>query len=107
VADLTRRSIFPLAGVTAITPLIAGGATAQPVIDPLTWGLQISLRWQNYRDGWYVSIIDWDNLPEYWNPGMVPMFKHVPLAVYLAEVEEKLKLRPANASPCGGSSPNG
>ena len=81
---LSRRSLFPLAGLAATGITVAD---ASPQYDPTSYGLMVRLRWSCGE--WMVTTPDWDALENMgWYPGMALMWKHEPLKNYLKQVED-------------------
>ena len=87
--SISRRSLFPLAGiaVTGITP-----ADAAPQYDPASHGLMLRIQWSYGK--WVVPTPDFDCMDEMgWKPGMAIPWKHVELSEYLKQVEVACGIR--------------
>lgn len=91
----SRRDLFALGGLAAL----GGVAPVQGAeLDVSTYGLRVSLVYR--PEGWAIVVLDYDSMddgPYYtgWRPGFAPVFKYVPLADYLAQVEEICNIKKA------------
>jgi len=85
--SVSRRHIFPLAGLAAIGVTQPSEARA-PATDNVGQALTISIRHTYAGIGWEVFTPD----PEYtarWRPGMAIAYRWMPLGEFLAEIEKE------------------
>lgn len=82
---LTRRSIFPMAAVGSLAGI---GADPSHAANVEAGNPGIVIRITKYHKGWAVLVPDFEAMDGYWQPGHIMPTKWMPLAEYLAMVDE-------------------
>lgn len=88
MSKLTRRSLFPVAGIGVLA--VASQGDAADVGMHLGEGLNVKLRF--FAGQRYVPVVAWEAMPN-WIPGQALMYRDVLLEEFLAQVEEALDVR--------------
>lgn len=84
---VSRRTMFTGA---AAAPLAGMGFPLGGEVDAAMVGVMIRIAWT--QGGWHVMVPDWESTSEYWVPGMAVLTKWVPMAEYLAGMEDEFRL---------------